>query len=315
MRRRRPSTIPFMSRPVDATDMLSPYATFELALLVAAACCGVHALRTGDLPFFATAVVYGVVLEKLVVVGFDRYAYPAARVVDVAGIPVAIGLGWSVVLYAGYDLARRWDVSPPYRAAFVALFGLHVDLAMDAVAIRFQPVGLWSWTPPGPYFGVPLGNFFGWFAVGFLFVATYDAVLRAGDHEWGVDALRTRAVAAVASLVLASVLLYASLEVWDAVTGDAVWRKAVVLAGCVVAAASAVARSSPTLRRPATLPAAGVFGMHAYFLAALFWLDVHRTAPVLLAVSLAMLGLAVALHAAPAVLDSGRGSDVDVERT
>lgn len=294
--------------------MVSPYATFEALALVAAGLCGVHATRTRDLPFFATAVVYGLVLEKLVVLGFEDYAYPASRFVDVAGIPLAIGLGWSVVLYAGYETARRWEISPPTRAAFVALFVLHVDLALDAVAIRVRPVGFWTWTPPGAYFGVPLGNFFGWFAVGFLFVAVYDVALaRAADGAWneGVDALGTRFVAAAVTLVAASALIYAAMWVWNVGTAESTLRKLLVLGGCVVVAAVAVARSTPRLGRPATLPSLAVFGTHLYFLAALLWLGVHRREPVLLGVSVAMLAVAAALHAAPALAArrSGGGPD------
>ena len=294
--------------------MVSPYASFQVLALVAAGLCGVHATRTRDLPFFATAVVYGIVLEKLVVVGFEDYAYPASRFVDVAGIPLAIGLGWSVVLYAGYDIARRWEISPPTRAAFVALFVLHVDLALDAVAIRVQPVGFWTWTPPGAYFGVPLGNFFGWFAVGFLFVAVYDVALaRAADGAWndGVDALRTRVAAAAVTLVAASTLIYVAMLVWDVVTAASTLRKALVLGGCVVAAAVAVARSNRQLRQPATLPSLAVFGTHLYFLAALLWLGVHRSEPFLLGASVAMLAVAAALHVAPALAARRTGTDSD----
>jgi uncharacterized membrane protein len=282
--------------------MVSPYATFEVLAAVAAGLCGVHAARTQDLPFFATAVVYGLVLEKLVVLGFEDYTYPASRFVDVAGIPLAIGLGWSVVLYAGYETARRWEISPPTRAAFVALFVLHVDLALDAVAIRVQPVGYWTWTPPGAYFGVPLGNFFGWFAVGFLFVAVYDVSLaRAANRKWndGVDALRTRFAAATVTLVAASALIYLAMVAFETVAAGVVWRKTVVLVSCTTIAAVAVARSKPQFRQPATLPSLAVFGTHLYFLAALLSLGVHRTEPFLLAASVAMLGVAVAIHGAP----------------
>lgn len=296
--------------------MLSPYASFEVLALVTASLCGVHASRTNDLPFFATAVVYGLVLEKLVVVGFEDYTYPAARFLDVAGIPVAIGLGWSVVLYAGYETARRWEIAPPARAAFVALFVLHVDLALDAIAIRFEPVGFWTWTPAGEYFGVPLGNFFGWFAVGFLFVVVYDVALdRVAAAAWtdGEDALRSRTVAAAVTLVAASALIYAAMFAWDVATLESTVRKAVVLGACTLAAAVAVARSNPVLRQPAALPSLAVFLTHGYFLAALLYLGVHRRHPPLLAMSLAMLAVAAALHVVPALRARRRTPDASTD--
>jgi uncharacterized membrane protein len=299
--------------------MVSPYASFEVLALVAAVLCGIHASRTEDLPFFATAVGYGIVLEKLVVVGFENYTYPAARFVDVAGIPLAIGLGWSVVLYAGYETARRWEIAPPARAAFVALFVLHVDLALDAIAIRFEPVGFWTWTPAGAYFGVPLGNFFGWFAVGFLFVAVYDAVLTRAERRDLGDAFgvaRARMLAAAVTLVAASALIYAAMVAFETVAQGVLWRKTVILVAVVTAAVVAVARADVSLRQPATLPSLAVFGTHLYFLVALLWLGVHRQHPLLLGMSLAMLGVAAALHVAPAfAARRDTGSDPVLQRS
>jgi uncharacterized membrane protein len=45
------------------------------------------------------------------------------------------------------------------RAAAAALVALTLDLLMEPVAVRS---GLWRWTPPGPWLGVPIGNFVGW---------------------------------------------------------------------------------------------------------------------------------------------------------
>jgi uncharacterized membrane protein len=283
-----------------------PYASFEALALLAATCCGVHAYRTRDLPFFATAVAYGVVLEKLVVVGLENYTYPAARFVSVLDIPLAIGLGWSVVLYAGYDTARRIGLTGLARAAFVALFVLHVDLALDAVAIRIEPVGYWTWIHDGAYFGVPIGNFFGWFAVGFSFVIVYDAVLATSE---------SRSIAAGVSLVAASILIYAAMVAFETVAAGVLWRKLLVFGACVAGAAFVLVRASRRddvgLVAPAHLPAAAVFATHLYFLAALIHLDLHRTEPILLGMSIAMIATATLLHVAPALHDRAR----DEQRT
>lgn len=271
--------------------MLSPYVGFEALAVLTAALCAIHAYRISDLPFFVTAVGYGIVLEKLVVVGLQNYTYPADRFLDVFGIPLAIGLGWSVVLYAGYDAARRMRLSSPSRAAFVALFVLHVDLALDAVAIRVVPVGYWTWLQAGAYFGVPIGNFFGWFAVGFLFVLVYDDVSDRFDTEW---------VTGPVTLVVASGLIYAAMVAFEAVTGPILWRKLLVFGVCVALAVLALARAEIEFRTPSPLPAAAVFMTHLYFLGVLFGLGLHRTEPILLAMSLGMLALAASLHVIPA---------------
>ena len=41
------------------------------------------------------------------------------------------------------------------------------DLTVDPISSTLQ--GLWVWTTPGAYFGVPISNFFGWFLVVYLF--------------------------------------------------------------------------------------------------------------------------------------------------
>jgi putative membrane protein len=48
---------------------------------------------------------------------------------------------------------------------FDGLFVLAIDLFMDPVEVR---QGAWTWINGGPYFGVPIGNFIGWFVVAII---------------------------------------------------------------------------------------------------------------------------------------------------
>lgn len=66
----------------------------------------------------------------------------------------------------------------PFIAAFIMVMW---DLSVDPISSTLQ--GLWVWTYPGAYFGVPISNFFGWFLVVYLFfqifalyLSKYDAV-------------------------------------------------------------------------------------------------------------------------------------------
>lgn len=52
----------------------------------------------------------------------------------------------------------------PFVAAFLMVMW---DLTVDPISSTLQ--GLWVWTTPGAYFGVPISNFFGWFLVVYLF--------------------------------------------------------------------------------------------------------------------------------------------------
>lgn len=258
--------------------------------LTATALCAVHAWPDRErLALLGTGVVYGVLLEQLVILNFAAYHYPVdSYLITVADVPVVIGLGWAVILYSGLHLGERLGIASWRRPLFVGLFALHIDLAMDAVAIR---VGFWTWTPPGVWFGVPLGNFTGWFLVATLFPAAWLGLReRLGPLARGPAAI----VVSVAGLV-------AGLEGWDAVA-TTVPRKALVLGGAVLVAA-VVVRSEFSPRRPDRLPTVVPFLYHGFFLALLVGFGMYRAQPLMAVVSLAMLGVGVAVHTLPELVD------------
>lgn len=87
--------------------MLRPeYPLFTLCMLAASSACLLNAGRDKErITFFVTALIYGLVLEKLVVLAFHRYSYPSASYVLTAfDIPLAIALGWSAILYSALSL-------------------------------------------------------------------------------------------------------------------------------------------------------------------------------------------------------------------
>ncbi|WP_152040390.1 carotenoid biosynthesis protein [Salinigranum salinum] len=269
------------------------YPAFTAAMALASLVCLLDARESRDRTIlYATAVVYGLVLEKATIVFFDAYTYPAASYVfDAFGIPLAIGLGWSAVIYAGIATAERVGLTTSLPA-FTALYALHVDLAMDAVAIR---VPFWEWTPPGPWFGVPLGNFFGWFCVALLFPLWFRTLRRRTANPL---------VLGGGTLVGSLVTLQLLLEVWVR-TVDSVTLGASILLVLGAGATALVVRDSP--RFDVTPPrTAFVVALvyHGFFLAVLFATGIHRTTPPLVIVSGGMLLLGLAVHVRPG--DLGR---------
>jgi uncharacterized membrane protein len=258
--------------------------------LLATLLCLLHALPDRDrVGLLGAGVVYGVLLEQLVILQFEAYTYPVEEyLLTVADVPIVIGLGWAVIIYSGLHLGERLGLSPTRLPLFVGLFALHIDLAMDAVAIR---VPFWEWTPPGAWFGVSLGNFLGWFLVATLFSAAWLGLRdRLGPLARGPTAI----VLAVAGLIV-------GLQGWDAVA-TTVPRKAVVLVVLLVLSTLVVARGDFDPRPPDRIPAVVPFLYHGFFLALLVGFEMYRERPLMLVVSLAMLGVGVALHAAPAVV-------------
>lgn len=53
------------------------------------------------------------------------------------------------------------------------------DLTVDPISSTLQ--GLWIWTYPGSYFGVPISNFFGWFLVVYIFFQIFALYLSKYD--------------------------------------------------------------------------------------------------------------------------------------
>lgn len=244
-----------------------------------------HAWGDRDrLALLATATVYGVILEQLVILRFERYVYSLSDFLLTLGdVPLVIGFGWGAIIYSGIVLGGTVGLSDGARPAFVGLYALHVDLAIDAVAIR---VPFWSWLPPGVWFGVPLGNFLGWFLVATLFAAAW---------LWLRDRVRSRVVLGLAAVALALVGLVAGLEAWDAVA-TTLPRRVAVLGGLLVVAAAVVAREGFDARTPDPRIAAVPLLYHGFYLGYLLALGMYRETPALLAVSGAMIAVSLLLH-------------------
>jgi uncharacterized membrane protein len=123
-------------------------------------------------------IAYGFVLEKTAMVVFSSHRYAIAWKVAPLGVPIAVAAVWAALIVSGLAVTgRRGLASPLSRAAGAAGLGISLDLLMEPVAVR---AGLWEWTPPGPWLGVPIGNFVGWAVI----VGAY--VL--GAELWGESA-------------------------------------------------------------------------------------------------------------------------------
>ena len=84
------------------------------------------------------------------------------------GVPLMIPLAWFVLAGLPVLMLGGRKESWISKAAWSALGMVACDLALDPVAVS---LGLWTWDRPGVYFGVPLGNFAGWWVVSFFIFA------------------------------------------------------------------------------------------------------------------------------------------------
>lgn len=87
--------------------------------------------------------------------------------------PLLLPLAWVLVVGGGYLWVRRWlDGIPAVLAT--ALLAMVIDIPMERAMT--DVFGYWKWTPPGPLFGAPLMNSFGWFVTALVCALSYRQV-------------------------------------------------------------------------------------------------------------------------------------------
>lgn len=96
---------------------------------------------------------------------FGRYHYTDLLQPQLAGVPLLIPLAWMMMLAPAWAIAkiilgesaRSWAFILLSACAFTAW-----DLFLDPQMVAW---GFWVWETPGPYFGIPVSNYFGWLLV------------------------------------------------------------------------------------------------------------------------------------------------------
>jgi len=243
---------------------------------------------------------YGFALEAVAIRVFASHTYGGGWALAPLGVPVAVALVWAAVISSAMALAARMGrPSPGARAAVAALVAVTLDLLMEPVAVR---VGLWRWTPAGPWLGVPIGNFVGWAVI--VAGYAYGAERFARDGAAVVETLRRVAVAAVSVVALVLVgLAWRELRAEHLFTGSRGWIAWTAILMAAVAAARAPALEVRGTGPGARLGRAPGRGPVAVFLglAAVFSVDAATLGD-------ARLGLAALGPAAALLWISGRAS-------
>lgn len=155
--------------------MIRPvFLLFEVMTYALFATCLWHAARQGRhrVLELVAGLLYGVFLELMTIRQLQGYSY-GQFLIMIDDAPLAIGMGWTVIIYSAMELSSRLAMPTWARPWLDGLLALNIDLAMDAVAIRLL---MWTWVIPldQEWYGVPWGNFWAWFIV----VASFSASLR-----------------------------------------------------------------------------------------------------------------------------------------
>ncbi|PYQ52169.1 MAG: hypothetical protein DMF78_11745 [Acidobacteria bacterium] len=249
--------------PVAVHEFVVAPAAFAIALWHGRAALGSRR-ALGELLALAA---YGWALERVSMSVFASHRYGAGWRVAPLGVPVAVAMVWAAVIASALALAARrglhcghrqagWLRPAAARSLGAALLAVTLDLAIEPVAIRR---GLWHWTPPGPWLGVPVGNFVGWLVI----VASYGlgAERWAGGGAFASEAARRLAVAAASLSALVAVgLVWTRLDLEQAVGRRGGWLfwAAVLLATAAVGVRRAPPFEGDTLSgRLASVPGPG----------------------------------------------------------
>jgi len=281
------------------------YLLLELVVAISFVLASMAALRRGRLPFYEliSAAVFGILLEEGDQLMFGSYHYSSSWLATIDRAPIAIGLTWALILGGAMRITDALGVRRRYAPFVDAVLVISLDLAFDAIAIR---MGLWTWrgVPASEgWFGVPAGNFYAWLfvALGFSLVSRWlrDAVVQRPERGWLQLLVPIPAYAILIVGLIPFIILQPLLEAGH---GNGLGIFAVTFIGFAAVAAYGVwgpDRIAPDGARIAIVDLRLAFvsrlAIHVVFLGALLVLELQTTLPMLLVVSLGLLGAEVPL--------------------
>jgi len=164
-----------------------------------------HAVRRGKKYLFELigGYFYGLLLEAANIMLFGTYFYSDDFLFMIAGVPVAVALGWAGIIYSCMGISDSFGLKEEIKPFFDSILAIFIDLSMDVVAIR---LGFWYWgiSFNEGWFGVPAGNFVGWMFVVFY----YSLLCRIARKK--IKDMRTYFITTVVALPFVAYILMAT---------------------------------------------------------------------------------------------------------
>jgi hypothetical protein len=258
------------------------------------------ALRRGRLPLLEllSAAAFGLLLEEGDQLIFETYHYASEYTLAIDRAPIVIGLTWALIIAGAMRITDAIGVRRRWAPVVDSVLAIMLDLAFDAVAIR---LGLWTWRDVGleqGWFGVPAGNFYAWLFVTFAFSLLTRRLRDVAGRRPRLEWLQLAVPIPAFAILLVSLVPFTVIKpVVDPEQGGGLVLFAITFFAFCIGAAWAVwgpGRAEPDGARLAMLDLRLAFAtriaIHLVFLVALLALGLATSAPMLLVVSLLMLG-------------------------
>lgn len=97
---------------------------------------------------------------------FGNYSYTGVLGPGLLGVPVVMGFAWMTLAAYIKQAVQHLHSAVWVEVMVGALWMTAFDLLIDPLAAN--ELGYWRWASTGPYYGVPIMNFAGWFVVSLL---------------------------------------------------------------------------------------------------------------------------------------------------
>lgn len=147
--------------------------------------------------FFLISLAFGLFSEAIGVkygLIFGNYYYNLPNFFF-GTVPLITPITWAVIIYVSYTTTNlflhrcgekpkksdeNWYFIPLaiLLSSIDGLIAMNMDMIIDPIAVSKQ-IPAWVWIGGGPYFGVPLSNFVGWFLVTFtatIIFRSYESI-------------------------------------------------------------------------------------------------------------------------------------------
>jgi uncharacterized membrane protein len=169
--------------------------------------------------FLAIAFVISFTAEALgVATGlvFGPYHYTGLFGPKILGVPPLIQAAYAAMGYSSLMIGRlilRMRGAPTRIGSLLAasLLGALIMVAWDVSMDPFNSTvgGIWIWHQPGPYFGIGMHNYFGWFVTVFLYLVVYHLFALRWPEQPSLSAMASKLFLAV------PIFLYAAFGLGD----------------------------------------------------------------------------------------------------